>query len=45
MPASKQQQLDAIDKEIVRSQNYLKYIESKLTPEQLHAAQRAKVGK
>jgi hypothetical protein len=45
MPATKQQQLDALDTEIVRSQNYLKFIESKLTPEQLHAAQRAKIGK
>jgi len=45
MPATKQQKLDALDTEIVRSQNYIKFIESKHTPEQLHAAQRAKIGK
>jgi hypothetical protein len=45
MPATKQQKLDALDTEIVRSQNYIKFIESRLTPEQLHAAQRAKIGK
>ena len=45
MHASKQQKLRAIDTEIVRSQNDLKYIESKLPPEHLAAALSSKSGK
>jgi hypothetical protein len=40
MPPSKEEQLKAIDTEIARTQNFIKYIESKLTPIQLEAAQR-----
>ena len=38
---SKQEQVQAIDKEITRSQNFIKYIESKLPPAELREAQRA----
>jgi hypothetical protein len=40
MPPSKEEQLRAIDTEITRTQNFIKYIESKLTPIQLEAATR-----
>ena len=39
--ASKEAKLQAIDTEITRTQNFLRYIESKLTPIQLEAAKRA----
>ncbi len=42
---SKDQQLQAIDKEIARSKNFIKYIESKLPPAELHDAQRALASK
>ncbi len=42
---SKAEQLQAIDKEITRSQNYIKYIESRLPPEELRNAQCALASK
>ena len=43
--APKEAQLKAIDTEITRTQNFLRYIESKLTPVQLEAAKRAEIAK
>jgi hypothetical protein len=37
---SSKQAADAIDTEITRSQNYIRYIESKLSPDQMLIAQR-----
>jgi hypothetical protein len=42
---SQSEQLQAIDKEISRSQNYIKYIESKLSPDDLRKAQSALASK
>jgi hypothetical protein len=38
---SKAEQLQAIDTEIARTTNFIRYIESRLPPEQLEAARRA----
>ena len=38
---SKKEQLQAIDKEITRAKNHIKFIESKLPPDQLREAQAA----
>ena len=38
---TKQEQLQAIDKEITRSQNYISYIEARLPPAELNAARSA----
>jgi hypothetical protein len=41
----KSDQMQAIDKEIARSKNFIKYMESKLPPAQLREAQRALASK